>query len=229
MTKFAGIPEVLVEFAETGMIFESTLPAKLFRGDSASPLILVYGPNGAGKSFFLRALRALAKEEGFEPLPVTMGQRTEGGFHRSFMYSPFGEAQESTGLNSLFAVKGAMRTAAGLDRKCLVILDEPDIGMAEGYAAALGEFIATEAKNIAPGAAGIALCTHSKALVRRYCECAEYTPHAVHLYGDFDAQPQSLEDWLAHQDTYTLDRLLSAGDRARTRRKAIDAFLNAKD
>ena len=224
--KFSGIPECLVEFAEVGAIFEDTLPAKLFRGDAASPLLLVYGPNGAGKSFFLRVLGALAKEEGFEPLPVTMGVRTAAGFHKCFMYSPFGEREESTGLNSLIAVKGAMRTAAGDDRKCFVILDEPDIGMAEGYAAALGEFVAQESKRLAAGSAGIVLCTHSKAMVRRYMACTDTRPHAVHLYGDFAETPQSIEDWLAHQDVYSLERLLTAGDRARTRRHTIEAFLN---
>lgn len=222
----AIIPEALLDFPETGLIFEKTLPAALFRGDPASPLAFLYGANGAGKSFYLRVLAQIAIAEGYEPLMVSMGLRTASGFHKCFMYSPFGDSQESSGLNSFVAVRGAMNTASAAGRKCLVILDEPDIGMSDGYAEALGEWLAAAVLKLQADGAGVMLCTHSKPLVRRYLECAAHRPHAVHLYGDGDAVPRTLTEWLENRETFSAAWLESHGKRATALRKKIDVFLD---
>lgn len=223
---FAGIPAAILDFPETSLLCDEALPASFYRGAALSPTILLYGPNAVGKSFFQRVLAQLAKKKGFEPLLVSMGLRTAPGMHRCFMYSAFGDQEESSGLNSFIAASGALRTAQDPTRKTLVILDEPDIGLSDGYAEALGEWLAREERGLHAKSAGIVLCTHSKPMVRRYLECAEHEPHAVNLRDDPTDVGRAPREWLEQRDTYSVEMLESLGQRAKVKRRLIDELMS---
>lgn len=222
---FAGIPAAILEFPETSLLCAEALPASFYRGADLSPTILLYGPNAVGKSLFQRALAQLAKQEGFEPLMVSMGMRTSSGMHRCFMFSAYGDQQESSGLNSFIAARGALRTACSPERKALVILDEPDIGLSDGYAEALGEWLAREERGLHANSAGIVLCTHSKPMVRRYLECTQHLPHAVNLRDELTDVGRAPREWLDQRDTYSVDLLESLGQRAAEKRRRIYKLL----
>lgn len=208
---------------------EGALNSRLFTGESPfrgflaegapdSRVAIITGPNASGKSLMVRMLAATLNEEKVEPLQVSMRYRTMGGIHRAFMFG--NDEDQSTGATSLYAVQGALRTSRGREAQHWVMLDEPDIGLAEEYAAALGAHLAEFANDLPKAAKGFVLVTHSRALVRGFTAAMTAAPHFVHL-----EKEMSLDGWLASSSQRTIEELLALDDLGNKRHSALEAIL----
>lgn len=198
------------------------LHGALEEGHPDSRALVLVGPNASGKSLAVRLLSSWLNEEKVEPLQVSMRYRTQAGIHRAFMFGPFGDAEDSTGNVSVNAIQGAVRTARGRESAHWLFFDEPDIGLSEGYAWAMGAFLA-QAVNEGPGprTQGVVLVTHSRELVRSFFEHCRDTPHFM------DMSPQQLhrDEWLGMPQRQSVADLLSLGETSVMTHRAIEAVL----
>jgi hypothetical protein len=205
---------------------ESPLKAHLTAGDTDAKVLIMTGPNASGKSFAVRVLAGwLNGGKGntkTEPLQVSMRYRTMSGMHRAFMFGPFGDEQDSTGSVSLGAVNGGFRTAKGRDTPCWLFLDEPDTGLSEEFAPAMGEYIAQQAnEGLGPNCGGLVVVTHSRALVQAMLDTLTVSPHFVHV----DDEPLSIADWLSKPRRRSVEELLALPQKSITTFRAINVLL----
>jgi hypothetical protein len=217
--------KLLKHLFTTSVIFageEAPLRAHLSEGSPNAQLAIVAGPNASGKSFAIRVLASWLNSEKpkVEPIQVSMKYRTMGGIHRAFMYGD--DTQDSTGSNSMTAVTGGFRTAKGRTSPCWLMLDEPDVGLSEDFAYALGTYIANQVdEGLGEGCKGVVVVTHSRELVRGIVENSKETPHFAHV----DDEPLTLQGWLDSSRRRSVEELLDIKRIAVERMRAIAKFL----
>lgn len=213
--------------------FEAAIEdADLFGPEGACPtlhepgnprLIVISGENAGGKSFFAKALNAFMQEDDpkqVEWMPVSMGMRTSPGLHRSFMFGD--ESNESTGRISLKAVLGGLRTCQSRERPHVLLLDEPDIGLAESYQAALGQLLAEFAADLPVHTRALIVVSHSRALVSALMPLK---PTCIRV-GD-DLRPTA--EWIREGDLPKTPADIEAlGKKAMMRMRAISAVMTAR-
>jgi energy-coupling factor transporter ATP-binding protein EcfA2 len=128
-------------------------------------LLVVTGENASGKSFFARLFSAYCKARmNTECMRFGMDRRTESGIASAMMYGD--ETWESTGVISVRNLFGAEHNSRKRQNPHFVVFDEPDIGLAESYQAAVGKFIADFVKTLSELARGVVVVTHSRAILR---------------------------------------------------------------
>ena len=127
---------------------------------------LVTGENASGKSFLVRGIgeKLRDKQPKLEILAVTMSLRSEGGLSRAFVFG--NERRESSGRISIKAVLAGLHACRERHHDHVLILDEPDIGLAESYAGALGTYLAAFVEDMPVRTLGLVVVTHSRPLVR---------------------------------------------------------------
>jgi hypothetical protein len=150
---------------------------------------VVTGENASGKSFLVRTLAHRMREDRprLEVMAVTMNMRSRGGMERAFIWGD--EGRDSTGRLSVKAVIGGLKTCRERDHDHVLILDEPDIGLAEGYAGALGEYVAAFVDEMPERTLGLIVVTHSRPLVRSLMPT---DPTSIRVGDD----PRPLARWL---------------------------------
>jgi hypothetical protein len=126
---------------------------------------LVTGENASGKSFVVRAMAEKLREAHprMEVIPITMNGRSRAGIERLAIWGD--ESRQSTGRLSVRAVLGGLRTCREREHDHVLVLDEPDIGLGESYAAALGAYLAEFAADMPVRTRGLVVVTHSRPLV----------------------------------------------------------------
>lgn len=200
------------------------LAGRLTPGHADGRVALVAGPNASGKSFVTDMLGhwVRAEKPSVEFLGVSMRSRTRAGMHRCFMYGPFGD-EDSTGSVSTIALTGGLRTARERTSPCLLQLDEPDLGLAEEFGYAMGQWIAQEdPTQVNPKCRGLIVVTHSRELVNGLLENAALTPHFLHL-----GRPSlTLEDWLKAPQRRGLDELQELSSFSIEQYRAIKKLLD---
>jgi hypothetical protein len=161
-------------------------------GPKKTKLLVVTGSNATGKSFFGRLVAAYCKtpkamNNKIECIRVGMEIRATEGFHRAFVLQGM-ESEESTGVNSVHMLRGALRTAKSREHDNILVIDEPDIGLSEAYSVAMGEYIAKEMDDLSPLTKLVVLITHSRHIVEALLP---FKP--AHLrFGDL----MTLEEWV---------------------------------
>lgn len=209
---------------------EALSDAELFGRDGACPLaheagnprvVLITGSNAGGKSFFAKAIASYLHHEypkAVEVISVSMGMRTSPGMHRVFMFGE--ESRDSTGKISLRAVLGGLNTCRGRENQHVLVLDEPDIGLSEGYRAGLGDLLTGFARDLPEHTRALIVVTHSRAVAGKLMAV---NPTCLRI-GD-DRRPTN--EWLRDGDPAR-----SAADveelamKATLRMRAIQAVLN---
>lgn len=151
---------------------------------------LVSGENGSGKSFLLRAIAQKLHDAHprMEVIPITMNGRSRSGIERIAIWGD--ESRQSTGRLSIRAVVGALQTCRERTHDHVLILDEPDIGLAESYAGALGAYLAAFVDDMPVRTRGVVVVTHSRPLV---CGLLPVEPTSIRVGDD----PRPLARWLA--------------------------------
>ena len=173
------------------------MPASFEPGSPGSRLVLATGPNACGKSFACRFLgmviaRVREEREGVkkgEFFHIGMRMRTSGNGvmgPKTFVYGD--EAEDSTGSVSLRAVNGMLRQSPQRGGRHVIALDEPEVGLSDEYAMALGEKIRAFAADLPPLCDALVVVSHSRAFVSRLMDLE---PHCLRF------GPQSTPEWLA--------------------------------
>lgn len=158
--------------------------------EGAVPVMLIGGINASGKSIMASVVETAAKKCGFGKRTVSMTNRTSSGFQRAMIFGD--ESDSSTGVNSVAAVINGLKSSKTDNKPCVLVLDEPDIGLSEEYAGALGEYIAAHMIEPDHNLKLIVIISHSRALYRRLLQALPYQPHTAFL-GD---KSRTFMDWL---------------------------------
>lgn len=176
---------------------EAPFSGVLFTGDLRVTVIV--GENASGKSLLFRVLQSLAKtKHDVTGITISIRERTGSGLHemshmrRAFMFGD--EDQQSTGATSANVIDSGFKNAEGGSHgETLLMLDEPEMGLSDGYARALGEFIGQKSQALAECCHGVVVVTHNRSLVSGLVDGLGAEPAFVNLSPD----AIGLTDWLA--------------------------------
>lgn len=192
-----------------------------------SKFIVLTGDNATGKSYFSKMLSSwMARHENTSPILLSMINRTGSGvngsgFTKTFIYGD--QSEQSTGETSVSVVRKAfgsvMKRYEEKDTKqSIIVLDEPDIGLSEGYQYAIGQYIAQQYNEVKDldSFSGILLVTHSKNLIKGILG-SEIKPSYINS-GDSEI---TLSNWLNKEDRKSIEDLLSLKNKANETRCKI--------
>lgn len=182
-------------------------------------LMVITGENASGKSLFFRILTGRVR--GAHGTCVTLSIRERAGATGSDMAGfarlvMFGEEQEhSTGATSITSIRTAFDHNLDRDGGTVLGLDEPELGLSEAYAVALGRYIGERALAVPKVCAGVVVVTHSRPLVRGLLDGFGSTPTHVAV-GD---SPAGVQSWLDTPEVRSVEDLLGLVDLGRERWK----------
>jgi energy-coupling factor transporter ATP-binding protein EcfA2 len=202
------------------------LSATFHRASDDCNAVVIAGPNASGKSFMVRLIAAWLQNKEtpkVEPIQVSMRYRAGNDVYGPQRVMMFGsEDDNSTGVNSVSALMGAMRTSRGRENPHYVLFDEPDIGLAEEYAIPAGRHIGQFVVDKPEHCGGVALISHSKPLIRGFVAGLGHTPHFLHMDGEL-----SFEQWLNTSSQRSFEELQSLSSRSVERWRKINALQQA--
>lgn len=238
MTKRRAAPDRFKGFDLAKGLIEDTLffshpdcpfVAKPFDGDRR--VLIITGENASGKSFLFRVLSSEFHHLKILPVTLSIRERTGGGtfemsrMRQTFIYGE--ESQQSTGATSARVVKAGFHNA-GRESPGVLMLDEPEMGLSDGYARALGELIGQTARlpkadgGMRDACHGVIVVTHNRALVNGLIEGLRATP----CYINMSPEPQDLSGWLGRPEHRSIADLDQLQEIAGERRKATQRILN---
>ena len=228
-TSFENAAQVARWVAETSMLFnDADSPFRAEVADGAPELVVVTGENASGKSLYVRVAGAVVqKDMGALPVSVSIRERTGagtsemGGMRRVMMFGD--EQEQSTGATSVSVVQKAF---GNLDRPngSVLIVDEPELGLAEAYARALGEYIGQQAQGIPAACRGVIVVTHSRPLVQGLIDGYGQTPTHAAVNADTPAHA-GLQRWLDSVEHRTVEELLALRDVGLGRWRRVNTLL----
>lgn len=228
MTKTA-LEAIVHEVVDDTLLFSderSPFRAALYDGDPN--VCVIVGENASGKSLFFQIVAGMAHRQKITPVTISIRERTGAGTHemggmrRAFMFGD--ESQQSTGATSANVVASGFNNVRR-EEPAMLLLDEPELGLSDGYARALGQFIACEMAKEHENYRGLVIVTHSRALVDGLWSYHATRPLFVHLGDD----PKPLERWLEEPEVRSIEDLLNLREVASARRKAVHQLLHNKD
>lgn len=230
-TRFLA-PGVAAEYLSADNVFfgHKDCPFKGVVHPGDDRVLVITGENAAGKSFLFQLMAAEISRHGITSVTLSIRERTGAGtmemsrLRRAFIYGD--EEMQSTGATSARVVKSGFHNA-GNENPGILMLDEPEMGLSDGYARALGELIGqTARKPEADGGMrdqchGVVVVTHNRALVNGLIEGLRASPTFANL-GD---TPVDLNDWLKFPDRRTIADLESLQTIASERRKTTHRII----
>lgn len=160
------------------------------RVDRNSRLVVCVGDNASGKSVFRRIVSQLCQRDKIEPIRISMEGRTTSTMF-GMVYGD--EGWESTGVCSARTVLKGIETCRSRNRRHIMFWDEPDLGLSDVWAAAMGRSICEFVQSMPKKTVATFVVTHSKALVRQLLPAR---PTAL-FFGE--VKYNSLEDWIAQE------------------------------
>ncbi|MCV9964616.1 hypothetical protein OIU34_22250 [Pararhizobium sp. BT-229] len=131
------------------------IPSALESGERRD-ILVVTGENASGKSLAFMIINQLgrnfAKQDkvNLEVMDIGMGRRTKSGIEKALIFGD--ENIDSTGNISLKVMQTAVSTSRKRTNFHYLMLDEPDIGVGEGYHNAIGRFLADFAGDMSASA-----------------------------------------------------------------------------
>jgi hypothetical protein len=192
-------------------------------------VLLVAGENGSGKSLLVEGLLGWGRHHhGISPVQVSIRQRVGGGaaemggFARMMMFGD--ETEQSTGATSVKVLEGAFSTIASRaeeNKSALLVLDEPELGLSDGYAQAMGTYLAEKALQLPPRACGLVIVTHSRSLAQSLADDLGAAPSFLKL-----GVAQPYEKWLEGEPRRSVKDLLQLPVLGRERWKVINVIAN---
>jgi hypothetical protein len=206
---------------------ESPFRAAIDRHDPG--LVVVTGENASGKSLFARIAAAAVQKEGRLPVSVSIRERTGagssggGGLRRVMMFGD--EQEQSTGATSVKVLETAFKN---LDRDggSMLILDEPELGLSEAYARALGELIGLRSLQAPQACIGVMVVSHSRPLIQGLLQGSGKEPS--HVACAAEQEPEAgLERWLDSSEHHSVDELLDLREVGHHRWKRVVSLLKS--
>lgn len=210
---------------------QSPFRASVYEG--TGNILVVTGENASGKSIFFQSMAYRAKTQlNALGIQISIRERTgagtyEGsGFRRALMFGD--ESEQSTGATSVGVVASGFRNAISYatdDKRNVLMLDEPELGLSAGYSRAMGEYLAQQAATLPDKALGVVVVTHSRDLVWGIIAGGGgSTPNFVNL----DPKPQNLGEWLTNSENRTIAELLNLQKIGHERAAQVRALLRDK-
>lgn len=209
---------------------ESPFRAAFIEGDAR--ILLITGENASGKSLAFRLMAQLAQDNGIEPLTLSIRERTGDGtfemarMRRAMIYGQ--ETTSSTGAVSARVVESGFHNLIKRPIPAILGLDEPEIGLSDGYAEALGEYIGAQAQGIEGNACGVMVVTHSRRLAEGLIRGLNATPSMIALLPNADAACPSVADWIASRETRSVEDLLNLREISHKRYLQMQKILDPK-
>lgn len=193
-----------------------------------SKITVITGDNASGKSLFVKDFKNCAKKFfGIKPIVVSIRERlnpssgNEVEKRRIFSFND--ESNKSTGVSSLEIIKKSLSTLAqwGKEDKTMLILDEPETGLAQNYEYALGQYIADNMKSLQnnPNIAGIVIVSHSKNLVKGIYESG---CNMSFVY--MGKEPLTVNEWINSEDRKTVDDLILLMEKGNKKYDEVEAI-----
>lgn len=219
--------DALNEAAEDDELFGTggACPSLFEPGHPESRVLLISGENAGGKSLFCRFLQTVIQHdhEKFEFMRVGMEMRSQGGIRRALMFG--NESDESTGQISIRCVRGGISTCQGRENPHILCLDEPDIGLSEGYQAGLGELIANFACDLPKLTEGLVIVTHSRPIARALLSTLDHSPHCIRVGDDL----RTTAEWIDKGPLpRTVDDVESLNGRSVERFRAVNKVIQQR-
>lgn len=215
--------------SEAVLIASEASPFKAAVRRGAPGVVVIAGENASGKSLFLRVMCAKAAAMATKkilPITVSIRERTGGGTYemsrmrQTFMFGD--EIENSTGANSVRVVVAAFRNLDKEGRNTLLALDEPELGLSDGYARALGTYIGEQARTVPEACSGVIVVTHSRSLVEGLIRGLGEHP----TFAQLGVETADLDAWLTEHEVRSTADLLALPDvgldRWRTLNKIFD-------
>lgn len=199
-------------------------PVAVERPAGAPMVALVTGENGGGKSFLVKVLCS-RMYHGHDVLGMDIGmsRRTEGGIQRAMIFGAGGDSDNSTGLITAAAALAGIRNSTGRDGPPrMLLLDEPDIGLSETFADALGRRLASFCGDLPLDCAGVVVVTHNRMIASRL---AAIGPWMLRVGPDLRPTSEWLRNGPLPVDDGAIEDLISG---ARQRRSDIQAILDRR-
>ena len=208
---------------ETSVLAHPDCPFSYHLEAGDARVVVLAGDNASGKSLLAQAVAACAyKHHQIEPMVASMATRAGGGMGAAMVYGS--EGHSATNILSVAAARTALTSIPGrlkFHHAALAILDEPDIGLSEGYAQAFGQVLAEHIKALPDANWAVLLITHSRPLVRSLVEHLGVRPTFVH------AGPKStLEHWLTHVPQHSVEELLSLQEQGHVRFRQVRGLMD---
>ncbi len=213
--------EAMTAVREDAAMFGVTgaCPVSFEPGQHGSKVLLISGDNAGGKSLVCKYVESSMHRDAdehklrIEFMRIGMQLRSSGGMQRAFIFGD--EGSESTGQITVHSILGAIRTSKGRTSAHMVCLDEPDIGLSEGYQAAVGETLHAYAADLPKHSVGLIVVTHSRPIASRLMTLA---PHAMRVGDDLRPTASWIQDGPLPRSVEDLESL---GQRATERFRAI--------
>lgn len=200
---------IVESFSNTVLVESGPFPSQVSMRDSR--VILLTGANASGKSLVFRLLAELAHNQETPPITLSIRERSGGGtfemaaMRRSMIYGE--ESEQSTGATSMSVITrgfGNIRHRLEEGTRSVLMLDEPEMGLSEGYARALGRYLAEQVQALPAEAPGLVVVTHSRPLIQAMTEQLAAEPHFIYM----GSEPKTLNEWLAQPEDRSVEDLL---------------------
>lgn len=232
VTQPSALAEIVRWTCEESPMFSderSPFQAKAFYPNETRVCVIV-GENASGKSLFFQIMAGIARKQ-HDLLPVTISIRERtgagsyemNGMRRIMMFGD--ESQQSTGATSYNVIQAGFHNASKPDTPAMLMLDEPELGLSEGYARALGHYIGREALAAPDSLAGVVVVTHSRVLVDGLCMMAGISP----LFVNLNPTPAAVLDWMEAPEVRSIDDLKQLREIAIERRRMVANIINHKE
>lgn len=195
-------------------------------------IALVVGDNASGKSFFVDNVRHMATDISKEVSTVSISIRERtgsglddmAGMRRLMMFGD--ESEQSTGATSAGMIrKGFSNVKSRLEdgKKVILVLDEPELGLAETFHRAVGELISQEVKALpSESEFSVLVVSHSRKLADGIFDGLDAKPTTVTMgnHGDF-------EQWRLQSEDKTLEELLSLPQQGRENFRKVSGVFDS--
>ena len=191
--------------------------------DNASKILFVVGSNASGKSLLGRIVELVASEEELPKRSCSMRNRTSGEFGQRMIFGT--EDDDSTGNNSVHTTVIGLKSTVESEKEAVLILDEPDIGLADEYSAALGQYIAKNVNEHHEKIGLVVIISHSRMLID--AAIAELTvPFSKVHVGDASV---SFDDWRERPfKAATIDELMDLKKKSHETWRRVQNLLDGK-
>lgn len=200
------------------------IPSSLEVG-SRRDVLVVTGENASGKSLAFMILnqlgRSFAKQDkiDLEVMDIGMSRRTKSGIEKAFMFGD--ENIDSTGNISVKVMQTAVSTSRNRSGFHYLMLDEPDVGVGEGYHNAIGQFLADFARELPEKCLGLVVATHSRRIADKLLDVG-----ATSLRIGGDLRP--VREWVRDGDIEkSVEDLIGLKDVSLERFRAVSKMLGS--
>lgn len=200
---------------------DAPIPLRLPSSATNPVLATIVGENASGKSFIRRIVKEIHAMDKIECIDISVEGRRQVAYNPMLALVYGDESCSSTGANSVDTILGAIRTSRDRSTPHSIFLDEPDLGLSEGWSACAGREIANFLQAPPEHLYGLYLVSHSKPLLR---ELQTLNPLFINLS---EPEATTLDAWLSSAAP-KYESLSDLRDKGNARFRALSSCINQR-